>query len=209
MYGYHRCRCVPCQNANRDYYRSTAHLTRRLRWVPAEPARRRVLLLREAGLSIEVMAELCGVHPSQLRFLIRGPKGRVVQRVYASTLAALNAITYRDVAAVQIPPGTFVDADAARRQLQALTAAGWSAAAVARHTGINRGTLFAILGGGGTREGTRARIEAAHADLRFTAPPSATRYERSAAGAARATAAAQGWTIYEDEDFTSGAEDAA
>jgi hypothetical protein len=63
--------------------------------------------------------------------------------------------------------------------------------------------------GAGTREGTRARIEAAHAQLRFTPPPSSTRYERSAAGAALAKAAANGWTIYEDEDFTAAEEDAA
>jgi hypothetical protein len=202
MYSYHRCRCVPCSEANRDYYRSTAHLTRRHQWVPAEPARRRVLLLREAGLSIEAMADLCGVNPSQLRFLIREPKGRVVQRVYASTLAALNAITYRDVAAVEIPAGTHVDAQASRRQLRAITAAGWSMAAVARHTGLSPHVLFAILGGAGTREVTRARIETTHGQLRFTPPPSSTRYERSAAGAALAKAAGNGWTIYEDEDFT-------
>jgi hypothetical protein len=177
--------------------------------VPAEPARRRVLLLRQTGLSINAMAELCNVRPSQLQFLIRGPKGRVVQRVHASTLTALNAITYRDVAAVRIPAGTYVDAGAPRRQLQALTAAGWPMAAVARSTGLSPHVLFAILRGTGTREGTRARIEAAHEQLRFVPPPSSTRYERSAIGVALAKAAANGWTVYEDEDFTTAQADAA
>lgn len=194
MYGYHRCRCIPCQEANRDYYRATAHLTTKNQWVPAEPARRRVLLLRDAGLSIKTMADLCGVYPSQLQFLVRGPKGRVVQRVYASTLAALNAITYRDVAAVEIPPGTYVDAAGVRRRLQALTAAGWSMAAVAKATGLYRGALIGILNGAGTREGDRRRMESALASLEGTAPPVSTRHERSAAGAARARAAANGWT---------------
>lgn len=209
MYGYHRCRCVPCAGANRDYYRSTAHLTAKRQWVPAEPARSRVLLLREAGLSIKSMADLCGVYPSQLQFLIRGPKGRVVQRVHASTLAALNAITYRDVAAAGIPDGTYVDASGARRQLQALTAAGWSMSGVSQRTGIHRGTLIGVLNGSGTREGTRLRIEAAYLSLRATTPPAATRYDRSASCAARARAAANGWTIQQDEDFAYAAEDAA
>jgi AraC-like DNA-binding protein len=204
MYGYHCCRCVPCTEANRDYYRTTAHLTTRNQWVPAEPARRRVLLLREAGLSIKAMADLCGVYPSQLQFLIRGPKGRVVQRVYASTLAALNAITYRDVATVEIPAGTFVDADIPRRQLQALTAAGWSMAAVARATGLYRGTLKDILNGTGTREAMRLRINAAYQELHGTPPPSATRQERSAAGAARARAATNGWTTRMADEFDLG-----
>lgn len=201
MYGYHRCPCTPCKAANRDYHRATAHLTTRNQWVPAEPARRRVLLLREAGLSIEVIAEMCAIHPSQLRFLIRGPRGRVVQRVYASTLAALNGITYRDVAAVQIPPGTFVDAAGARRQLQALTAAGWSMAAVAQRTGLYRGTLKDILNGTGTREHTRLRIDAAYQELQSAPPPLATRHDRSAAGAARARAAANGWTTRLADDL--------
>jgi transcriptional regulator with XRE-family HTH domain len=202
MYGYHKCRCIPCSAANRDYYRATAHLTTRNNWVPAEPARRRVLLLKDAGLSVKAMAEMCGVSPSQLQFLIRGPKDRVVQRVYASTLAALNAITYRDVAAVELPPGTFVDAATTRRQLQALTAAGWSMAAVARAAGLYRGTLIDILNGTGTREAMRLRIDAAYDQLHGTPPPSATMHERSAAGAARARGAANGWTIYQVEDFT-------
>lgn len=208
MYGYHRCRCIPCQGANRDYCRATAHLTTRHDWVPAEPARRRVMLLKEAGLSIKAMADLCGVAPSQLQFLIRGPKGRVVQRVLASTLAALNAITYRDVAAVEIPAGTFVDADTPRRQLQALTAAGWSMAAAARATGLYRGTLIDILNGTGTREAMRLRIDAAYRQLHGSTPPTATRHERSAAGAALARAAANGWTIHQAED-TLDLEDAA
>lgn len=199
MYGYHRCRCVPCQDANRDYYRTTAHLTRKHKWADAEPARRRVLLLREAGLSIKAMAHLSGVSASQLSFLVRGPQGRTVQRVYATTLAALNAITYRDVAAVEIPAGTYVDAGAARRQLQALTAAGWSMAAVAQRSGVHRTTLIDILNGGGTREGIRSRIQEAHTALRGTPPPASTRYERSAAGSARARAATNGWTIHQDD----------
>jgi AraC-like DNA-binding protein len=201
MYSYHRCRCIPCQKANRDYARSTARLTRRHQWVKAEPARRRVMMLREAGLSIKAIAELCDVYPSQLQFLIRGPQGRVVQRVYASTLAALNAISYSDVAAVEMPAGTYVDASSARRQLQSLTAAGWTMAAVARHTGINPCTLVGIMNGSNTREGIRVRIESAHLELHPEAPPAGTRYERSASGAARARAVANGWTVYEDEDF--------
>ena len=42
MYGYHRCRCLPCRAANRDYFRSTAHLTRSREWADAEPVRQRI-----------------------------------------------------------------------------------------------------------------------------------------------------------------------
>lgn len=198
MYGYHRCHCAPCTAANRDYCRATARLKTSNRWVPAEPARARVLLLKEAGLPVAAIADLCAVAPSQLQFLIRGPKGRVVQRVLATTLAALNAISYRDVAAAELPAGTYVDAAPLRRQLQALTAAGWSMAAVARATGLRDRNLIDILNGGGTREAARRTIEAALAPLDGKAPPESTRYERSAAGAARALAGAHGWSTVSD-----------
>jgi transcriptional regulator with XRE-family HTH domain len=201
MYGWHRCRCLPCQKANRDYYRVTAHLTRKHRWVKAEPARRRIIVLREAGLSIKAMAKLCDVYPSQLQNLIYGPKGRVVKRIRASTLAALNAITYSDVVAVSVPARTRANGAASARQLRALQAAGWSLRAVAARTGLGRGTLGRILAGGNTIEDVRVRVAAAHSELRVEAPPSETRYDRSASGAGRATAAANGWTIDEDEDF--------
>lgn len=210
FYSYHRCRCVPCTNANTVYYQATAHLTRRHDWAAAEPARRRLILLRDAGLSIPAIAALCNVAPTQLRNLIRGPKGRVVKRVRRSMLDALNAVSYQDVAATRLPPGTYVDGAASMRQLQSLSAAGWSMTAVARKTGIGKGTLISIINGGGAREGTRLRIEAAHKELHSIAPASASRYERSAVGAARARAAANGWTVYEDEDFAyaaSGADD--
>lgn len=201
MYSYHRCRCIPCGKANTEYYQATAHLTRRHDWAAAEPARRRLILLRDAGLSIPAIAALCNVAPSQLRYLIRGPKGRVVRRVRRSMLDAMNAVSYQDVAAARIPPGTYVDGAPSMRQLQSLSAAGWSMSALARETDISKGTLISIINGGGTRESTRIRIEAAHKTLHSIAPASGSSHERSAVGAARARAAANGWTVYEDEDF--------
>lgn len=201
MYSYHRCRCAPCTEANTVYYQATAHLTRRHQWAPAEPARQRLLILRDAGLSVPAIAALCHVSPSQLRFLIRGPKGRVVQRVRKSMLDALNAISYHDLTAAVLPPGTYIDGAQSMRQLQSLAAAGWSMAAIARNTGLAKGTLISIINGAGTREATRARIGAAHTALHSTAPASRSHHERSAVGAARARAALNGWTLYEDEEF--------
>ena len=202
MYSYHRCRCARCTDANTAYYQATAHLTRRHEWSPAEPARRRLALLRESGLSIPAIAALCNVAPSQLRYLIRGPKGRVVQRVRRSMLEALNAVSYQDVSAAQLPPGTYVDGAPSMRQLQSLSAAGWSMAALARKTGVSKGTLISVINGGGTRESTRIRIADAHKTMHALAPASGSSHERSAVGAARARAAANGWTVYEDEDFS-------
>lgn len=201
MYSYHRCRCAPCSVSSTAYYEATAHLTRRHQWSPAEPARTRLKLLRESGLSIPAIAALCDVAPSQLRYLIAGPKGRVVGRVRKSMLDALNAVTYQDVTAAALPAGTYLDGARSMRQLQSLAAAGWSMAGLSRATTVSKGTLISIINGGGTREGTRVRIEAAHTTLRFVAPPSASQYERTSISAARARAAANGWTVHEDEDF--------
>ena len=88
------------------------------------------------------------------------------------------------------------------RQLQSLSAAGWSMAALARKTGVSKGTLISVINGGGTRESTRIRIADAHKTMHALAPASGSSHERSAVGAARARAAANGWTVYEDEDFS-------
>lgn len=201
MYSYHRCRCAPCTEANTAYYQATAHLTRRHQWAPAEPARRRLVLLRESGLSIPAIAALCSVAPTQLRYLLRGPNGRVVQRVRKSMLDALNAVSYHDVTAARLPPGTYVDGARSMRQLQSLSAGGWSMSILAGESGVSKGTLISIINGGGTREGTRARIDAAHARLHLVEPDTGSPHQRSAVSAARARAARNDWTIHEDEDF--------
>lgn len=199
MYAYHRCRCAPCSAASTAYYEATAHLTRQHAWSAAEPARQRLAVLCDSGLSVPAIAALCGVSVSQVRNLIRGPHGRTVQRVRQSTMDSLNAISYRDT--TRIPSGTYVDGARCRRQLQSLSAAGWSVSAMARKTGVSKGTLLSIINGGDTRETTRRRISDAHAALRFVAPPSASQYERTSISTARARAAANGWTVHEDEDF--------
>lgn len=146
------------------------------------------------------MAELCGVAPSQLQYLLRGPKGRVVRRVRGSMVDSLNAISYSSVAAASIPDGVYVSGEGARWQLRALTAAGWSMAAVARAAGVNRRTPSMILNGGNTREIIRRKIDDAHRTLRSAPPLATTQPQRSAVGYALAKAAANGWTVYEDED---------
>lgn len=194
MYGYHKCRCVPCAAANRDYYRSTSHLTRTKKWANAELARKRILQLRGAGLTMDAMAGLCGVHVSTLQYILNGPGGRTVQRILASTLEALNAISYKDVASRPISKDTRVDGTVPRLQTMALHAVGWCAEDLSSQSGISVQTFNKLLRGFGTTEEMRQRIDALYNRLLKTVPPQSAPLQRIRVRRALRKATENGWT---------------
>lgn len=208
MYSYHRCRCLPCRAANRDYFRSTAHLTRTLKWADAEPVRQRILQLREAGLTMKAMSELSGVPISGLTTILHGPHGRTVKRVLASTANAINAVSYKDIAAYSPTDKTRIDGTVARLQTMALQAAGWCSEDLAERGGVGKQTFNRLMRGLGTTEQMRRRIDLLYRELRWAAPPQDTPLQRTRVRRALRRAAANGWTTTMVEDAEYGEYDA-
>lgn len=200
MYGYHRCRCVPCTEANREYSRRSSALKPKREMADANLARARIEALRNAGMTMAEIAALCGVNAKVIQFALYGHKGRKPERITASTLRALEAISYRDAAALEKPSGRKVDGDIPRRQIQSLQSLGWSGKAIADRAGTAETNLSWLLSGHGTSEDVRAAIANVYQELRGTPAPENTPSERSQASRARNRAAAKGWTAETAED---------
>jgi AraC-like DNA-binding protein len=193
MYDRHKCHCAGCQPARTAEGRAAKPLKHD--WVDPAPARERIALLRASGLSLDAIADLSAVHISQIRALLpaRGPAA--LKKVRADTAAALDAITFRDAAAVPVPARARVDAEGARLQLQALHCHGWTVETLAAHAGLTVGPLYRIMGGAGKiTEELRLRIDDAHRDLSAHRAPHGTELERARAARAQAKAAALNWT---------------
>ncbi|QOD06009.1 hypothetical protein [Pseudarthrobacter sp. BIM B-2242] len=211
MYGYHRCRCLPCRAANRDYFRSTAHLTRTLEWADAEPVRQRLLQLREAGLTFQAISDLSGLQITALKTVLKGPNGRTVKRVLASTADAINAVSYKDIAAYSPTDKTRIEGSVARLQTMALQAAGWCSEDLAERSGVGKQTFNRLLRGLGTTEEMRRQIDALYQELRWTDPPQDTPLQRTRVRRALRRAAENGWTttMVEDAEYGEYDEEAA
>jgi hypothetical protein len=163
--------------------------------------RDRIGVLRAAGLTIDEIADMCALSPSVIAFDLNGRDGRPAPaRVRASTLAALNAIRARDIAAVERPAGRKVDSDLPRRQVQALFSFGWDAQDIAERVGVHRTTIGNLLRGLGTTEKVRAGIGRVHAELHGTRPVQDTPARKGRSTLARERATANGWTADTADD---------
>lgn len=194
MYSYHRCRCMPCCDANNEYNREANKHRRRREMVDADLVRARIGKLRAAGLTIAEMADMCAVNATVLQFALHGRKGRKPKTVQASTFRALNAIGFKDIAAVQKPAGRKVDADLPRRQIHSLHSFGWGSHEIASRVGITNATLNRILKGYMTTAALSDRISQVHTELHGLIPEQATRLQKNRATQARNRALANGWT---------------
>jgi hypothetical protein len=200
MYGYHRCRCIPCSDANRDYNRRSSALKPKREMADAALARTRIDALRDAGMTTAEIAHLCGVHPKVIDFARLGRNGKKPATVKAGTLQALDAISYRDIAGLERRPGRKVDGDVPRRQIQSLYSLGWTGKAIAEQAGTLAANISWLLAGHGTTEEIRAGVARAYETMRKTTPSEATGPDRSQAARARNRAVANGWTIDTAED---------
>lgn len=192
MYERHKCHCTGCAPARIADSRVKNPLKHA--WTDPAPARERIALLRAAGLSLDAVAALAGVHVTQLRALLptRGPNA--VKKVRATTLAALNAVTARGAATVLVPLHAKVDGEGARLQLQALYCHGWSVESLGEHGGLTKGALYRVLAGERTAEGFRRRIDVLHRDLSGHRTPRITEQDRGRAARAIAKATLLNWT---------------
>ena len=166
----------------------------------ADVARQRIRVLREAGLTLTQMAELCGVNVKILEYALGGRSKRLPQRIRQSTVDALNAISYRDLAIVPQRPGRKVDGRIPRLQLQALHSLGWSLKDVEAVITTRAGSMSRILRGFGTTHEVRQRIDEAYHLLRHQAPPTATVAQRKSVARVKLLAKAEGWYAFMVEE---------
>lgn len=193
MYDRHKCTCPPC--AARKTADGRAGMPLKHAWVDPGPVRERIALLRAAGLTLDSIADLSAVHMTQIRALLVTRGKTALKKVRADTAAALDAISFRDVASVPVPARARVAAGSALLQLQALHCHGWTVETIAAHSTLNAGPLYRIMGGAGLiTEELRLRIDAVHRDLSGHRAPHTTELERARAARAQAKAAALNWT---------------
>ncbi|WP_139187278.1 hypothetical protein [Pseudarthrobacter chlorophenolicus] len=193
-YKYHRCRCAPCKWANAEYNRLAKQHRSRREMVDADLVRARVAKLREAGITVLEMAELCAMSPKVLNYAVNGRGGRKPKKVQASTFRALNAIGFKDIASLDRPGGRPVNGDVSRSQVQSLYSFGWPSSMIAQRIGVSRHSIKALLAGQNITEAARAAIDSFYAEVRGTEPVLSTPSERAASTAARNRAIANGWT---------------
>lgn len=196
MYSYHRCTCDPCRAASRAH-RSKARGAG-IEWVDAAPARERLELLINAGLTMAAIADLCAADLSQIYALRNGRRGKPVRKVQAITLNSLLAIKTRDVLAYELPAAAKVKGDAARQQLQDLHCLGWSVEAIHDVSGLTRSALRGVLAGDRTTDAFRAKVAAVHVELAGQRAPRITALQVRRSDRALALAAGRGWTFLED-----------
>lgn len=201
MYGYHRCRCTPCSEANTAYNREYNKHRPRREMVDADLVRARIVKLRTAGLTIAEIADMCAVNAKVIDFAVKGRNGKKPKMVQASTFRALNAISSKDIASVEKPAGRKVDGTIPRLQVQSLHSFGWCGREIANRTGINPSTISSLLAGNNVTESARAGIDAIFAELHGTTPPLETAAQRGRATVARNRALANGWTADTATDY--------
>ena len=196
MYGYHRCRCTPCCDANRAYNRRASALRRpRRRLVDAGPVRERVLLLRRSGLTLVEIGAVAGVSEHTLEYLLIGRKGRTSEKVSASIAKAVMSVRSTDLASVpERSAGSKADGVVPALQVQALQAAGWTVEDLAERSALRFGTLYRILRGNGTTVAVRAEVDDLYRRMRGTCPRQETDLQRRRVRRALKRAAEHGWT---------------
>lgn len=151
-------------------------------WVPAGPARARILQLREQGWSIAALEALLGESRGQLGALVYEGHHRHVEQISRQRRQRIMTL----VPCVDgVPDLCHVPGLGTRRRVRALAAIGWSQPALAERLGVAQQTLAATLASDGSVTArTARRVQAVYADLEQTSGPS-TRSRRHAA--------AQGW----------------
>lgn len=130
------CRCRVCKDAHADYMRNRRRLMAYGQWQPfveAEPVRRHVRALVDAGMATKTIAATAGISPSVVRALLWGNQGPPTQRIRPAAAAALLAVT-------DLVTRT-VDSTGTRRRVYALAAIGWTVTEQARRLDVS---VFAL-----------------------------------------------------------------
>jgi transcriptional regulator with XRE-family HTH domain len=165
------------------------------RWQPyidAAPAREHLRTLLAAGIGRRRVGELAGVSSGSLsKILYGGPGNRPPsKRIRPQTAKAILAVR---PAPQQLAPGALVDSTGARRRAQALVAAGWSQARLARELGLTAANFCGMLRRDQVTAATARAVSDLYDRLWDQPPPEHDQRTRIAASRARRHAQRQGW----------------
>lgn len=132
------CRCQDCREANHQQRDHRARQIAYGRWQPyidAEPARRHAQALLAAGVPRRTLAALPGVSRGSLDALLYGRPAQ--GKAPSKTIRPDHARAILAIPLARLPEGgrTKTDATGTRRRIQALIAAGWPVAQLARLIG--------------------------------------------------------------------------
>ena len=137
----------------------------------ADGPRARLALLRRAGLSYTDLARLTGLKADTLMNLANGVGGRQISFVFASTAEALDRVSYRDAASLQISPGSRVDPTSALQQVQSLHAMGWCVEEICAAGEVTAQSLYRLLRGHRITAAVQDEIARIYGCLRLNVPP--------------------------------------
>ena len=139
------CRCDACRAANSAYERARNRYGWASSFVDAEPVRRRVEKLLEAGYTERELCRVAGVARTTMSSLMRRHHrtGEPVKRIKAETAARIMAVDGRR----RLGSATLVPAARIADMVKGRLADGFTVADVARAAGIPHATLSAVANG--------------------------------------------------------------
>lgn len=190
-YRFHQCRCEACTEVNASYLRHRRQAINAGTWEPyveAEPVRQHILRLHAAGFSNNRIANLAGfssIWTVQNFLTARGRRGRKYRS--SPEIAAKILAVQPDEAT----PG-MVDCTGTRRRTQALIAAGWPLASIARAAGHHTSNMASIMRRPLIRRSTAADFTAAY-DALTHRTPARSGVTKQAIARSRNRAAAHKW----------------
>lgn len=191
-YTNHRCRCGQCRTAaakaraERKRRAAYAQWTGQHAMVDAEPVRRHIVILRQAGLSVAKVAETAGVGYSVVRHVLYGTHGLPpASQVFRNNAEAILRVPL-DVEVM--PSCARVDGAGTRRRVQALIALGWTSQEIADRVGYTRTYVTALTRRAQVTAEAAHRILKVYSELSMRVPP-----DTHAARMAKAFAKRKGW----------------
>jgi hypothetical protein len=131
------CRCDDCKAANakvsRDRYRMIAY--GRPPRVSADPVREHIQLLRDHGLSLDVIHDISGLPLSTIDRIVYGASGRKVEQIKRRTSDKILKIDPYSLRPDQLSPDKNINSDYAKQQHEELYRFGISKIKIAQAIG--------------------------------------------------------------------------
>jgi DNA-binding CsgD family transcriptional regulator len=189
------CRCPACTEAN-TAVSNQMHRQRAFgRWEPyvdVGPTRAHIQKLRDAGIGLDQIAKLAGLSSSHVRGLIYPPStGKApYEKVRHATAQRILAVPAEDSSRAA---NSHIGAAGTRRRLQALVAAGWAQAWLARQLHRSPANLRRSMTSELVTVRTAQLVDDLYERLWDAPPPRQTIAQRNTSDAARAHAAHHGW----------------
>jgi len=188
-----RCHCEHCLEHDRNYRRTRARAVAYGTWspyVPAQPVRDHLRLLRHGGASLAEIADSAGVRETAITSIIYPSRntGALSIRVRRGTAEAVLAVRPVELAPTQ------VNRSATARRLQVLVALGWPYQVLAERLGIRADSLWQMARGRGrVQSSTAAAVRVLSEQVAGRPPVPDVDAHPTAISRARTAARRSGW----------------